>query len=118
MFNVRVAIVEPGIIDTRMARGLEEPAGGSPDPQQRRLALMFVAALKNPVPPSLVADKILDIVESGTWQLRHPVGPDAGAFLKWRESMTDEEWVAFHSADDETWYRRMERDFGLTIPRN
>ena len=46
------------------------------------------------------------------------VGPDAGAFLKWRESMTDEEWVAFHSADDETWYRRMERDFGLTIPRN
>jgi NAD(P)-dependent dehydrogenase (short-subunit alcohol dehydrogenase family) len=118
MFNVRVAIVEPGIIDTRMARGLEEPASGSPDPQQRRLALMFVAALKNPVPPSLVADKILDIVESGTWQLRHPVGPDAGAFLKWRESMTDEEWVAFHSADDETWYRRMERDFGLTIPRN
>jgi NAD(P)-dependent dehydrogenase (short-subunit alcohol dehydrogenase family) len=118
MFNVRVAIVEPGIIDTRMARELEEPAGGSPYPQRRRLALMFVAALKNPAPPSLVADKILDIVESGTWQLRHPVGPDAGAFLKWRESMTDEEWVAFHSADDETWYRRMERDFGLTIPRN
>ena len=38
-------------------------------------------------------------------------------FFKWRESMTDEEWVAFHSSDDETWYRRMERDFGLTIDR-
>ena len=118
MFNVRVAIVEPGIIDTPMARGLKELPGGSPYPQQRRLALLFTAALKNPAPPSLVADKILEIIESGTWQLRHPVGPDAGAFLKWRESMTDEEWVAFHSADDETWYRRMERDFGLTIPRN
>ena len=42
MFNVRVAIVEPGIIDTPMARGLKElPGGGSPYPQQRRLALLF-----------------------------------------------------------------------------
>jgi NAD(P)-dependent dehydrogenase (short-subunit alcohol dehydrogenase family) len=118
MFNVRVAIVEPGIIDTPMARALEQPAGSSPYPQQRRLTLMFVAALKNPAPPSLVAEKILEIIERGTWQLRHPVGPDAGAFLKWRESMSDEEWVAFHSADDEAWNRRMERDFGLTISKN
>jgi NAD(P)-dependent dehydrogenase (short-subunit alcohol dehydrogenase family) len=118
MFNVRVAIVEPGIIDTPMARGLQELPGGSHYPQQRRLGLLFTAALKNPAPPSLVADKIREIIESGTWQLRHPVGPDAAGFLKWRESMTDEEWVAFHSADDETWLRRMERDFGLTIPRN
>jgi NAD(P)-dependent dehydrogenase (short-subunit alcohol dehydrogenase family) len=117
MFNVRVAIVEPGIIDTPMARGLEKRPGGSPYPQQRRLSLLFTAALKNPAPPSLVADKIREIIESGTWQLRHPVGPDAAAFLKWRESMTDEEWVAFHSADDETWLRRMEHDFGLTIAR-
>jgi NAD(P)-dependent dehydrogenase (short-subunit alcohol dehydrogenase family) len=118
MFNVRVAIVEPGIIDTPMARGLEKRPGGSPYPQQRRLSLLFTAALKNPAPPSLVADKIREIIESGTWQLRHPVGPDAAAFLKWRESMTDEEWVAFHSADDETWLRRMEHDFGLTIARS
>lgn len=117
MFNVRVAMVEPGIIDTPMARGLEEPPDGSPYPQQRRLAHLFIAALKNPAPPSLVAEKILEIIDSGTWQLRHPVGPDARAFLKWRESMTDEEWVASQSADDETWLRRMERDFGLTIPR-
>jgi NAD(P)-dependent dehydrogenase (short-subunit alcohol dehydrogenase family) len=119
MFNVRVAIVEPGIIDTPMARGLEEPADGSPYPQQRRVAHLFIAALKNPAQPSLVAEKILEIIESGTWQLRHPVGPDALSFLKWRDSMTDEEWVDLHSAADETWYRRMERDFGLTIrPRN
>jgi NAD(P)-dependent dehydrogenase (short-subunit alcohol dehydrogenase family) len=117
MFNVRVAIVEPGIIETPMAKGLEEPRDDSPYPQQRRLAHLFEAALKNPVPPSLVAEKIREIIESGTWQLRHLVGPDAVPFLKWRESMTDEEWVAFHSSDDETWYRGMERDFGLTIVR-
>jgi hypothetical protein len=33
--------------------------------------------------------------------------------------MTDEEWVDLNAADDETWYRRMERDFGMAIrPKN
>src|SRR5713226_8341014 len=45
-FNVRVAIVEPGIIDTPMARGLEEPPDGSPYIQKRRFAHLFAAALK------------------------------------------------------------------------
>jgi hypothetical protein len=32
--------------------------------------------------------------------------------------MTDEEWVALHASDDETWYRRIEQDFGMnTRPR-
>ena len=31
--------------------------------------------------------------------------------------MTDEEWVALHGADDDAWYARMERDFGLSIRR-
>ena len=57
-FNVRVAIVEPGIIDTPMARRLEEPPDGSPYSQRRRFAHLFAAALKNPAPPSLVAEKI------------------------------------------------------------
>jgi NAD(P)-dependent dehydrogenase (short-subunit alcohol dehydrogenase family) len=119
-FNVRVAIVEPGIIETPMATRIGEPIGSkSPYPQQRRLAHLFAAALKNPAPPSLVAEKIRWIIESGTWQLRHPVGPDAEPFLAWRKSMTDEEWVALHGADDDTWYQRMEHDFGLAIrPKN
>jgi len=114
-FNVRVAVVEPGIIETPMSKRLEEQTRPSPYPQQRRFAHLFAAALKNPVPPSLVAQKILEIIESGTWQLRHPVGPDALPFLAWRNSMTDEQWVELHGADDDTWYRRMERDFGFAI---
>src|SRR5579863_5175856 len=114
-FNVRVAIVEPGIIETPMSRRLEEPQDASPYPQKRRFGHLFAAALKNPAPPSLVADKIREIIESGTWRLRHPVGPDAQPFLDWRSSMTDEEWVALNGADDDTWYRRMEHDFGLAI---
>ena len=112
-FNVRVAIVEPGIIDTAMARRIGDQPDHSPYRQQARFALLFEASLKNPAPPSLVAQKIVEIAESGTWQLRHPVGPDAVPFLQWRRAMTDEEWVELNGSDDETWYRRVNSDFGL-----
>ena len=118
-FNVRVAIVQPGIIETPMATRIGvSDSHRSAYSQQQRFSNLFRAVLKNPVPPSVVADKIAEIVDSGTWQLRHPVGPDALPFLGWRNSMTDEEWIALHAADDEAWYARMERDFGLTIRKN
>ena len=112
-FNVRVIIIEPGIIDTAMARRIEEQGKDSPYPQRKRFADLFAATLKNPVPPSLVGQKMVEIVESGTWQLRHPAGPDAVPFLQWRGQITDEQWVDLHSGDDETWYRRIESDFGM-----
>ena len=109
-FNVRVAIVEPGIIDTAMARDIS--AGGtSIYPQVNRFGGIFEASLKTPTPPTLVADKILEIADSGTWQLRHPVGPDAEPMLGWRAKMNDEEWVNFHAASDEEWYKAVGLDF-------
>jgi NAD(P)-dependent dehydrogenase (short-subunit alcohol dehydrogenase family) len=114
-FNVRVAVVQPGIIDTPMARRLEDVKNTSPYSQLQRFSHLFSAALKNPASPSLVAQKIQEIIESGTWQLRHPVGPDALPFLGWRNSMSDEEWVDLHASDDDAWYGRMEKDFGMTI---
>ena len=53
-FDVRVAIVEPGIIDTAMARRIGEPPDNSPYRQTKRFAALFEASLKNPAPPSLV----------------------------------------------------------------
>ena len=113
-FNVRVAIVEPGIIDTSMARRIGVPAEATPYRQTERFANLFAASVeRNPVPATLVAQKILEIVESETWQVRHPVGPDAVPFLGWRNSMTDEEWADLNASDDDTWYARILRDFGL-----
>lgn len=113
MFNIRVAIVQPGIIDTSMARRIGKQLHASPYPHMRRIAGLFTAALQNPTSPFLVAQKIRDVIESGTWQLRHPIGPDAQPFLQWRASMTDEEWVDWGAADDTAWYESIERDFGL-----
>lgn len=109
-FNVRVAIVEPGIIDTSMARRISDQPENSVYGQRARFATMFTNALKSPALPSLVAQKIMEIAESGTWQLRHPVGPDAVPLLQWRNQMTDEEWVDLQAGDDETYFQRLERD--------
>ncbi|HEY7095913.1 MAG TPA: SDR family oxidoreductase [Terriglobales bacterium] len=111
-FGVRVAIVEPGIIDTAMARRIEDEPKPSPYRQGKRFAALFTESLKTPRPPSLVAQKILEIAESGTWQLRHPVGPDAIPLLDWRRDFTDEEWIDLHAGDDDSWNRALQARFG------
>src|SRR4029077_3419633 len=117
-FNVRVAIVEPGITDTAMARRIEEPGAASPYGHRARFTALFANALKNPVPPAVVAQKILEIAESGTWRLRHPVGPDAVPFLNWRNGMTDEQWTELNASDDEAFFRSMGLDIGaLSRPK-
>jgi hypothetical protein len=63
--------------------------------------------LQRAVSPSFVAAEILNIAQSGTWQLRHVVGPDAAPLLESRRQMTDEQWIGLHASDDETWYRSM-----------
>jgi len=111
-FNIRVAIVEPGIINTQMARDITD-GGDSIYPQVNRFGGLFVASLKTPTSASIVADKILEIADNETWQLRHPAGPDALPFLQWRASMSDEQWVDWNAANDEDWYNAVETTFGL-----
>jgi NAD(P)-dependent dehydrogenase (short-subunit alcohol dehydrogenase family) len=106
-FNVRVALVEPGIIATAMAERLEAPAAESPYRQRARFSALYANAAKNPIPPSVVAAKILEIADSGTWQLRHPASPDAAGFIQWRNSMSDEEWIDMNAADDATFFARL-----------
>jgi NAD(P)-dependent dehydrogenase (short-subunit alcohol dehydrogenase family) len=114
-FNIRVAIVEPGIIATPMAERISDPLKTSAYPQVNRFHRMFEASLENPTPPTVVADKILEIFQTESWQLRHVVGPSAQPFLDWRNSMTDEQWVEWGSLDDDAWHERVRADFGLDV---
>ncbi len=113
-FNIHVKIIEPGVINTDMARdiGIEKNKNSTSN-NAKRFAGLFNASLKNPTDASLVADKILEVAESSGWTLRHPVGPDAEPFLGWRESLNDEAWVDWHAANDEDWYNAVAHDFGL-----
>ena len=112
-FNIRVGIIEPGIINTDMANDIQHASPNSLYPQSFRFGGMFRASLEHPTSPTLVADTILDVAESGTWKLRHPVGPDAQPFLDWRASMDDEQWVDWNAASDEEWYNAVQESFGL-----
>ena len=114
-FNIRVTVVEPGIIDTPLARRVETPTDGTRYPHTKRFAGLFQASFAASVDrsPDQVAKKIRQIIESGTWQLRHPVGPDAAPFLEWRKAMTDEQWVDWGALDDEAWHERVQKEFGL-----
>jgi hypothetical protein len=77
---------------------------------------IFNAGLKHRVPASLVADKIVEIVKSKTWKLRHSTGPDAEPFLQYRAAISDEEWVNLHAIEsDQEFAARIKRDFGLEL---
>lgn len=113
-FNIRVAIVEPGVIQTPILDKMRDVPAETRYPHEQRLQALFAASLKQPVSPAVVGEQIRHIIESESWQLRYPVGPDAAPFLEWRARMSDEAWVDYHATrDDEAWYQHIERDFGL-----
>jgi NAD(P)-dependent dehydrogenase (short-subunit alcohol dehydrogenase family) len=115
-FGIHVSIVEPGVIATPIFDKRREVPANTRYPQERRLNALFNASLKQPISPFLVADKIVEIVESKTWKLRHPVGPDAEPLLALRASMTDEQWVDLHSIEsDQEWAAVIKRDIGLDV---
>jgi len=115
--GIRVAVVQPGIISTDMAHAITNEGAASIYPHARRFADLFAASLKTPTSPELVADTIRDIIESDSPRFRYPVGPDAEPFLAWRASMTDEQWVEWNAADDDTWYANVKQTFGLDARR-
>ncbi|MCS4304859.1 SDR family oxidoreductase [Chryseobacterium sp. BIGb0232] len=110
-FNVRVSIIEPGIIDTQMARNLTI-GKESIYPYSKRVSIFYNESLKKPTPPCLVADKIFEVAESDEWKLRHPVGNEVEQSISWRNTMSDEQWIEWNAIDDEGWYKRMEVYFG------
>jgi NAD(P)-dependent dehydrogenase (short-subunit alcohol dehydrogenase family) len=114
-FNVRVAIVEPGVIATPIFTKAPPPPKHSFYPHGRRLRAMFAAALANPVPPSVVGDVVRDIVDSDSWQLRYLVGPDTEPRLKARQSKTDEQVIAEAAQSDDEFLARFKRETGIDL---
>jgi NAD(P)-dependent dehydrogenase (short-subunit alcohol dehydrogenase family) len=114
-FNVRVAIVEPGVIATPIFSKAKPSPDNSPYPHARRQRALFAKSLTNPTSPYVVGDKIREIVDGDSWQLRYPVGPDAVPFLNWRASKTDEEVVNLGAASDADFILMAKREFGLDV---
>jgi NAD(P)-dependent dehydrogenase (short-subunit alcohol dehydrogenase family) len=114
-FNIRVAIIEPGVIATPIFTKGEPVAKDSPYPHSRRLRALFAASLAKPTSPYVVGEQIAQIVDGDSWRLRYPVGPDAAPLINWRASKTDEEIVADGAASDEEYKAGVKREFGLDV---
>jgi NAD(P)-dependent dehydrogenase (short-subunit alcohol dehydrogenase family) len=114
-FNIRVAVVEPGVIATPMAQKILTGQQESAYPQGRRLAALFAAFLKRPTSPYVIGEQIRQIVESNSWQLRYPAGPHAPRIFKWRGRTSDEEWVSLFGGTDEDFAAAVRRGLGLEI---
>lgn len=111
--GIRVAIIQPGIIDMDTAQAITHHNADSSYPHERRLAGLFTASLRAAAGPGIVGEKIREVIEDDAAKLRHPVGPDSLPSLEWRAGMSDERWIDRAAVGDDDWYAAIESDFGL-----
>ncbi len=115
--GIRVALVEPGIIDTPMATtDLPQYDEGTIYPHGSRVHAFFTNPEKAEASPGLVGDMIRHIIESEDPRLRFPVGPDALPFLGWRGALSDEDWVSIWGQEsDADYFERVFLDTGVDL---
>jgi NAD(P)-dependent dehydrogenase (short-subunit alcohol dehydrogenase family) len=119
-FGVRVAIIEPGVIQTAI---FESSAGAtrydktSPYRQiMRRNGKLFAAGFRNPGQPETVAEAIFEAITTNRPRLRYLVGVDAEGLAAGRARLSDEEWVAMGGElSDEEYNERFKRYFGIEL---
>lgn len=116
-FNIRVVIIEPGVIATPIF------SKGSPaDPNSPyhefvlRSQRLFTSRMTDPGSPELVAEVIHHALETDQPKLRYLVGEDAEKWAAGRRAMTDEEWVDVGRQMSLDEYAALHRDhFGFEI---
>ena len=125
-FNIRVAIVEPGVIFTPIfAKGGESAQSRPPNPiaehyadPVRRLLTFFQTQLLNPTMPEAVAEAIDHAVATDQPRLRYVVGDDARLLLAGYQQTTDEDRVeGGRPMTDDEYYDLMRKRHGVDLFR-
>jgi NAD(P)-dependent dehydrogenase (short-subunit alcohol dehydrogenase family) len=115
--GIKVALVEPGIIDSPMATtNLPQYDENTIYPHGRRIRAFFTNPAKPEASPTLVGEMIRYVIEGDDPRLRFPVGPDALSFLGWRTAVSDEDWVGLGAlARDADYFERVLMDTGVDL---
>jgi len=117
-FNIRVAIIEPGITKSAIfAKNIDAPnSTGAYEVHYRRMFQFYAAGMANSTDPFEVGAVVRHAIETTTPRLRYPVswgGPEISAG---RESFSDTEWVALGAIEDDAeYFAGFERLFGISI---
>jgi NAD(P)-dependent dehydrogenase (short-subunit alcohol dehydrogenase family) len=119
-FGIRVVIVEPGITKSAIfAKNVDTPGDMKDyEPQYRRMMQMYAAGIPNATDPFEVAAVIHEAVTTDAPRLRHRTSWGAEELVGGRARISDEEWVAIGAVaadDDEGYYERFHKAFGLDI---
>ena len=119
-FGIRVVIIEPGITKSAIfAKNVDTPGDlADYEPQYRRMMQMYAAGIPNATDPFEVAAVIHEAVTSDAPRLRYRTSWGGEELVGGRSKITDEEWVAIGAVaadDDEGYYERFEKAFGLDI---
>jgi len=114
-FNVRIAIVEPGVVATPMTTKPrpEIPTDNPYYSSIKRMLAYFDASLEDPTSPLEVAATVQEIVDGRSLRLRNPSGRDGAKMLQWRKTKTDEEWIDLAAASDAEWAADVKRTTGV-----
>lgn len=117
-FNIRVSIIEPGVVITPIfEKNMRVPDPNSPYVDfMYRIGRIFMKRLENPSPPELVAETIYHAIETDQPKLRYLVGEDAKLWVAGRQKMTDEEWVDYgKEMTEEEFVSYYRKHFGMDI---
>lgn len=113
-FGIRVAIVEPGVINTPINTKINDRRVDSVYPGHLRMEAYMQASASHEVMPSEVAETILAIAKGEKTSFRNAIGGDAKQVLAWRASISDEQWIEKSNENEKTWVRRMKM-LGLDV---
>ena len=115
-YGIKVALVEPGIIDSPMATtNLPQYNENTVYLHGRRAHAFFKNPLKPEAPPTIVGEMIRYLIEGDDARLRFPVGPDALPFVGWRAAVSDEDWVGLGGLADADYWDRVLVDTGIDL---
>jgi NADP-dependent 3-hydroxy acid dehydrogenase YdfG len=123
-FNVRVAIIEPGVIATAIFENSRN-AQDAPDPNSpyavhaRRVAARFAKGLAEGVtPPERAAEIIENAITTDDPKLRYLVGKDAEDLWAARQRVSDELYITNAAIeDDEEYFDAMQAMLGQDLFR-
>jgi NAD(P)-dependent dehydrogenase (short-subunit alcohol dehydrogenase family) len=117
-FGIRVAIIEPGVTKSAIfAKNVDAPnQSGAYDAAYRRMFQMYAAGLASATDPFDVAKVVHHAITTDKPQLRYAVSWGGAELIAGRAAMTDADWVALGTfEDDNDYYRAFADRFGLQI---
>lgn len=115
-YGIRVAVVEPGVIETPLQQKCKPSMGVTHYPNLERAVAFFAAATDHHVQPDVVAEMVNNIIFGVSNKFRNPAGPDSAPALAFRASLSDEDWIASAGMDEKSWIQSME-GMGLDVKK-